>query len=206
MAIQAGPIKLTGTFDDFCFYQMDGKYYVRRKSSLSSKRFQRDAAFARSRKSASRFGEGNRLASEVYQMVPKEVRTYPLFCFLKRKAILLFKEGKSTTEAMAALTSYLLEFGLLKEQLPATERDVIKKPSTTKKTTSCLKKAFDVAKQVSAFHTAGPWTESKAFHFSSPPLAGRRYTLRLRRSDCAPLHLREPTVPGARCCFSSFYG
>ena len=112
MAKQAGAIKFTGTIDDLCFYRMEGEYYVRRKSSLTGKRYQRDAAFERSRKSASRFAEGNRLASKLYKMIPKEKRLYSVFCFLKRKSILLLKEGKHVEEAEALLVNYLIGLGL----------------------------------------------------------------------------------------------
>jgi len=113
MAKQSGDIKLRGTFDDLCFYQMDGVYYVRRKSCLTGKRFQKDNAFAASRKSATRFAEGNRLASKIYRLVDKENRRYRLFCFLKRKCILLLKEGKTLTEAEVVLIDYLVTFRLL---------------------------------------------------------------------------------------------
>lgn len=118
MAKQTGTIKLTGTIDDLCFYKMEGNYYVRLKSSLSGKRFQKDAAFAGSRRSASRFGEGNRLASAVYRLIDKEMRVYSFFCFLKRKSILLLKEGKSLQEAEATLKGYLLAFGYLQREKP----------------------------------------------------------------------------------------
>lgn len=118
MAKQTGTIKLTGTIDDLCFYEMEGNYYVRLKSSLSGKRYQKDAAFAGSRRSASRFGEGNRLASAVYRLIDKEMRVYSLFCFLKRKSILLLKEGKSLREAEAILKDYLLAFGYLQMEKP----------------------------------------------------------------------------------------
>jgi hypothetical protein len=39
MAKQAGAIFIEGSFDDLCFYRMDGKYYVRMKAPLVPKRF-----------------------------------------------------------------------------------------------------------------------------------------------------------------------
>lgn len=41
MAKQIGPVFITGTIGDICFYKMDGQYYARMKSSLSSKRVKR---------------------------------------------------------------------------------------------------------------------------------------------------------------------
>jgi hypothetical protein len=41
MARQAGNIFIEGIIDDLSFYRMDGKYYVRLKSSLTGKKFGR---------------------------------------------------------------------------------------------------------------------------------------------------------------------
>ncbi len=116
MAKQAGAIFIEGTIDDLCFYKMDGRYYVRMKSSLSSKKFWKDKAFEGSRKSCSRFAEGNQLASRLYRMVEEEKRVYSLFCFLKKKAIALLKEGKSLSEAEEVLFDYLIQFGFVKRK------------------------------------------------------------------------------------------
>ncbi len=114
MPKQAGEFFIEGSFDDLCFYKMDRTYYVRMKSSLSSKKFWKHKAFEGSRRSCKRFAEGNRLASKLYRMVEEEKRVYSLFCFLKKKAILLFKEGKSLAETEERLFDYLIEFGLVK--------------------------------------------------------------------------------------------
>ena len=116
MARQAGPYRAIGTVDDLCFYKMDGVYYVRMKSSLTGKRFWNDKAFEGSRKSSSRFAEGNQVASKVYQTIEKQKRVYPLFCFLKRRAILLLKEGKSSGEVEKVLIDYLIHFGAIEKE------------------------------------------------------------------------------------------
>ena len=116
MAKQAGDIKIVGTIDELCFYKMDGEYYVRLKSSLTGNKFWKHKAFEGSRKSCSRFGEGNKLASKLYGMIEKEKREYKLYCFLKRRAIALFKEEKSSAETEAILESYLVDFGLLDQK------------------------------------------------------------------------------------------
>jgi hypothetical protein len=113
MAKQAGDIFITGTIDDLCFYKMDAEYYVRMKSSLTGKKFWKNKAFEGSRKSCSRFGEGNKLASKVYRMIEEEKRVYTLFCFLKRRAILLLKVGKTINETEEMLIDYLAEFGII---------------------------------------------------------------------------------------------
>lgn len=152
---------LTGTFDELCFYQMEGAYYVRRKSSLSGKRFKKDAAFAGSRRSAVRFGEGNRLASAVYRLVAKERRAYALFCFLKRKSILLLKAGNTLAEAEAALRACLADFGLTDDMLQEKAGTPEVAPSSQKPKTSAprcsgtkvfIKHKVPACKTVSSFY------------------------------------------------------
>src|SRR5574338_363556 len=103
MAKQAGDIFIEGTIDDLTFYKMCGKYYVRMKTSLTGKRFWKDKAFEGSRKSCSRFGEGNKLASVVFKMVREEKRMNRLFPFLRTRAIALLKEGKPAEEVIRLL-------------------------------------------------------------------------------------------------------
>lgn len=124
MAKQAGTIFIEGTLDDLTFYKMMGVYYVRMKSSLTGKKFWKHKAFERSRQSCKRFAEGNRLASELYGQLEKKKRQYKLFCFLKKRAILLLKEGKSLASAEQILNEYLVEFGYLEQPLhkPKTEK------------------------------------------------------------------------------------
>ena len=114
MAKQTGDIKITGTIDDLTFYKMEAKHYVRMKSSLTRKRFFKDARFERSRMSAERFAMGNKLASEVYRMVDEEQRVYRLFCYLKKRAIALLKEGVSEVVVKEMLITEIREFGIKK--------------------------------------------------------------------------------------------
>lgn len=115
MAKQAGDIFIVGTLDDLTFYKMEGHYFVRMKSSLTGKRFWKDKAFERSRQSCKRFSKGNTLASRLYRSIEKEKRQRKLFCFLKGRAILLLKEGKSLLQAEKVLMGYLIEFGFIEK-------------------------------------------------------------------------------------------
>jgi hypothetical protein len=126
MAKQSGEVFIEGTIDDLTFYKMDGLYYVRMKSSLSSKQFWKGKAFERSRESCKRFSEGNKLASRLYRIVEEEKRNYKLFCFLKKRAIQLLKEGKSLIQAQKVLMDYLLAFGYVEKS----EEKIVNEPST----------------------------------------------------------------------------
>jgi hypothetical protein len=109
MARQSGEIKIIGTVDDICFYKMEGKYYVRMKSSLTGKRFWKDKAFERSRQSCRGFGKANQLASKVYRSIEKEKRQYSIFCHLKTIAIALTGEGLGEEEVIYHLQQFLPE-------------------------------------------------------------------------------------------------
>jgi hypothetical protein len=121
MAKQAGDIFIEGTIDDLTYYKMEGRYYVRMKSSLTRKKFRKHKAFERSRASCKRFSEGNKLASKLYRMIEKNKRIYKLFCFLKKRSIMLLKEGKSLIEVEEILMDYLMEFGLVESIKPILE-------------------------------------------------------------------------------------
>ena len=107
MAKQAGHIKIKGTQGNLTFYEMDGKYYVRMKSSLTGKMFRTKKCFAASRQSAARFAKGNQIASTIYRGLPKWMRVYDLFCALKSAAIGLLKEGMGEAEVKAALEKFV---------------------------------------------------------------------------------------------------
>lgn len=121
MAKQAGPYFIEGSLDDLVFYKMEGKYYVRMKGSLTRQQFMKGKAFERSRASCRRFGEGNQLASKLYRLIEKKRRDYKLFCFLKKRAIALLKEGESPTRVEELLMDYLKDFGLV----PILEKEVL---------------------------------------------------------------------------------
>lgn len=103
MAKQIGDIIITGTIDDIIFYEMEGKGYPRKKTSLTGKRVKKDPRFKRSMQSANRFGKGNQLASKLYRSLPREEQVYALFKELKRIAILAIKDGKGEEEVMMLL-------------------------------------------------------------------------------------------------------
>jgi hypothetical protein len=98
MARQAGPIYFTGTIDDITFYKMEGTYFARKKSSLDRKQFRTDPRFARSRKSAAKFGEASKLASDIYHLLPKEEKKKGVIGKLTGQMGRLLREGKHAEE------------------------------------------------------------------------------------------------------------
>ena len=101
MARQTGPLKITGTIEDLCFYQMEGAYFARRKSSLTSKRFWKEKAFAGSRRSCGLLGAASPLASRLYHTLPKAKKGRAVFQQLTGAIKRLLQQGW-TAEAIAA--------------------------------------------------------------------------------------------------------
>ncbi|HNP20615.1 MAG TPA: hypothetical protein PKM63_20535 [Panacibacter sp.] len=114
MAKQAGQILITGTIDQLCFYQMDGIFYVRKKSSLSGKRVKGDPAFAGTMRYANLLAEAAKIASGLYRVLPVEQKAKGLYKVLTGKVMQLLKAGKSAEQVV----------GLLQE-LPAPEAPVM---------------------------------------------------------------------------------
>ena len=116
LTVKDGFLHYAGTTGPFVSYWMRGVNYLRTKGTLDRKSFFRKKCFEGSRKSAERFALGNELASSLYAIVLHYKRTYPLFCFIKRRAILLIKEGKTPEETESILRDYLQSFGLIREE------------------------------------------------------------------------------------------
>lgn len=107
MARQISDTIITGSKDNLVFYKMEGKGYVRKKSSLTGKQFKTKACFAGSRNSSERFAKGNILASEVYSTIPAAKRDYSLFTKLKSEAIALLKTGLPENDVKTQLMQFI---------------------------------------------------------------------------------------------------
>ena len=103
MAKQAGAYYITGCFDNLCFYKMEGKYYVRMKSSLKGKRVKKDVAFKRTMQYAGLLADASSIASSLYKMLPKESKGIAVYRMLTGKVMKLLKDGKRANEIMHVL-------------------------------------------------------------------------------------------------------
>ncbi|HLP37349.1 hypothetical protein [Lacibacter sp.] len=80
MATQIGLLQIIGTVHGICFYKMDGKYYARKKSSLSAERVKQDPAFVETMRYANQMGNASKIASTIYrQIVPQHERSRDKF-------------------------------------------------------------------------------------------------------------------------------
>jgi hypothetical protein len=108
MARQVGPIYLSGTVGGVTFYRRESGYFARRKTSLNKERFYSDRAFGRSRAAANVFGDAAKIASQVYQMLPREKRGHGVIGRLSGAANRLLHDGKSKEEVAGILIQQYL--------------------------------------------------------------------------------------------------
>ena len=103
MAKQAGPFFITGTIERVCFYQMDGGFYARAKSSLDRQRVRKDPAFRETMRYAKLMGKASVIASGLYRALPDKQKIKGLFRKLVAKAMRLLKENKTVEEIVELL-------------------------------------------------------------------------------------------------------
>jgi hypothetical protein len=85
--------KWTGTRKGLTVYQLNGKFYLREKSSLSGERVRTSKAFAKTRQHADILARASQLASQAYAALPGEYRIFRNYRLLTGKAIKLIKFG-----------------------------------------------------------------------------------------------------------------
>jgi hypothetical protein len=103
MAKHTGPLQITGTIGGITFYEMDGQFYARSKSSLDGRRVRKDPKFRRTMYEAGEFGKASKAARELYWQMPEEKRKHGMYGSLTGKMRKLLKAGKSPEEAKLAL-------------------------------------------------------------------------------------------------------
>jgi hypothetical protein len=72
MAVQHGPIQLTGQLGGVSYYEMDGKYYARSKTAHSAERIRTDPAFKPTHQNSLEFGRASK-ASKLLRKAWKEI-------------------------------------------------------------------------------------------------------------------------------------
>lgn len=111
MAKQVGTIKLTGTIDDVTFYQMNGKFYARKKSSLSREKVKHHTSFALTRMYNNIMANASSIASALYRTIPRPKRKHAFFLMLTGKTHQLLKQGLPKANIMKKLMkTYMTPF------------------------------------------------------------------------------------------------
>ena len=103
MAKQTGIFKIIGTIGDITFYEMDGEFYARKKSSLDGKRVKKDPKFKRTMEEAIGFGKASTATRAVYWALPEKLRVHGFYGRLTGRMRRLMREGKSAQEAQLQL-------------------------------------------------------------------------------------------------------
>lgn len=103
MARQSGDILITGTIENLCFYKMEGKYYVRAKSSLKGKRVKADPAFKKTMYYAGMLANASKIASVVYKKLNEEQKAKGLYRKMTGEAMQLLKTGATYEETLVQL-------------------------------------------------------------------------------------------------------
>lgn len=103
MAKQAEGLQLRGTIGWITFYQLNGKYYARRRSKLKRKMVKYSPRFEKTRQYANWLGKASFLTSAVYRSLPKDRQVYAHYCELKSLAYAWLKEGMSEDEVRTRL-------------------------------------------------------------------------------------------------------
>ena len=102
---QHGELRLKGTGKgmDITFYELNGKFFWRKKSSLTKERWLNDPAFEKSRQAAAAFGEASALAKLVHRQLPRGQKKTHLIGKLTGMAGTLLKSGISAEAVIQAL-------------------------------------------------------------------------------------------------------
>lgn len=95
MAKQCGSYIITGTIDNICFYEMNGKGYARISNPLSSKRVKTAPEFEGTRRHAALLQQASPIACAVYKTLPKEKRNATHRRRLTGTAIQMLKKGNT---------------------------------------------------------------------------------------------------------------
>src|SRR5437764_9894714 len=125
MARHIGIIRATGTIDGLTFYRLMGKFYVRRRSSLTKERIKKDRAYELFRWHSSLHGAAAKIARPLYWMLPERKRRHHVFGRLTAFVKALLREGKSVYEVVEVFRREWLGMREVKEKIGMMRKAVI---------------------------------------------------------------------------------
>ncbi|MGH2644292.1 MAG: hypothetical protein ACRDE2_10110 [Chitinophagaceae bacterium] len=128
MAQQCGPLLISKTIDNVCFYRMEGKYYVRMKSSLTRKRVLKDPKFQLTRVHAATLGKASTIASQIYRQISGERKIHTLYREITGKAIYLLREGKDDETVFQSLSRQYLKPEPVQVAEESVKKEVVNEP------------------------------------------------------------------------------
>jgi hypothetical protein len=93
MPINKSDIVFIGNAGGICGYMSHGINIIRKSSSLTGKRVEKDPAFKGFRNSCNRMKEASPIAASLYNLLTQEQKVYSLYRTLTGKALKMIKQG-----------------------------------------------------------------------------------------------------------------
>jgi hypothetical protein len=103
MAEVFAPIPIIGTMHNLTFYSMEGRNFVRKKSSLTRRKVLYAAQFERTRHYAGLMAKASKIGSQVYKALPEYWRQFWMYQSFTGEALTLLKKGKKEQEIQVLL-------------------------------------------------------------------------------------------------------
>ena len=103
MGKMAEGFHITLTAGNACYYQVDGRTYYRKKSSLTRERILKSTEFEKTRKCASDLGRASRIGSMIYRALPKDISGRWIYRAITGEAASLLYKGKEEQEVIDML-------------------------------------------------------------------------------------------------------
>lgn len=100
---------ISRTMGQLTFYMMEGKNYVRKRSSLSSKKVKSSPLFAQTRHYANLMAAASRIGSQLYQALPSRWRQGWMYRAFTGEALVMLKAGTSKEDTLVALWALYVE-------------------------------------------------------------------------------------------------
>jgi hypothetical protein len=113
MAHQCGPLFLECTWDSLTFYKMEGRYYARKKSSLTREKVLTHPAFIKTRIEADLLATASKIASSIYSDLPVNWRQFWMFRSFTGEAQTMMKQGRNAQQAYDHLWKTYVEYWVI---------------------------------------------------------------------------------------------
>lgn len=103
MAEAFAPFQIQRTIRNLTFYMMEGRNFVRKKSSLTRRKVLYSPRFARTRHNAGMMGKASKIGSAVYNELPEYWRQGWMYRSFTGDAYKMIKTGKKESEIQQEL-------------------------------------------------------------------------------------------------------
>jgi hypothetical protein len=121
MAENVGPFKLQRTIGKLTFYMMEGRNFVRKKSSLTRRKVLYSPQFENTRHNAGVLAKASKIGSLVYNTLPEYWRQGWMYRSFTGEAYTMLKKGKKEEEIQQVLLQRYVELVINKQP----EKDIV---------------------------------------------------------------------------------